>query len=140
MLSNTLFSAHPDQLLSIGKPVSDIIARILDDEYKVIPYSSQERSGRLAILSKMNMSGYWNASELTDEILKESWAVSNDIAYLDEDGYIFLLGRANDVINVGGKKISPVEIENTAIMYPGIEECCCIAAENPKGMYTKLEK
>lgn len=104
MLSNTLFSAHPDQLLSIGKPVSDIIARILDDEYKVIPYSSQELSGRLAILSKMNMSGYWNASELTDEILKESWAVSNGIAYLDEDGYIFLLGRANDVINVGGKR------------------------------------
>ena len=86
MLSNTLFSAHPDKLLSIGKSVSGIIARILDDEYKVIPYSSKERSGRLAILSKMNMSGYWNAPELTDEILKEGWAVSNDIAYLDEDG------------------------------------------------------
>ena len=128
------FSAHPDKLLSIGKPVSGVNAQILDDEYKVIPHSSKERSGRLAILGKMNMSGYWNAPELTDEILKEGWVVSNDIAYLDEDGYIFLLGRANDVINVGGKKVSPVEIENTAILYPGIEECCCIAAEDPKGI------
>ena len=38
------------------------------------------------------------------------------------------------MINVGGKKVSPVEIENTAILYPGIEECCCIAAEDPKGI------
>ena len=73
---------------TFAKPVSSVNAQILDDEYKVIPHSSKEQSGRLAILGKMNMSGYWNAPELTDEILKEGWVVSNDIAYLDEDGYI----------------------------------------------------
>lgn len=132
MLSNTLFSAHPDQLLSIGKPVSDIIARILDDEYKVIPYSSQELSGRLAILSKMNMSGYWNASELTDEILKESWAVSNGIAYLDEDGYIFLLGRANDVINVGGKRYPRLKSR--------IQRLCIRALKSAAASLQKIQK
>lgn len=126
------FSKKRDKLLSIGKAVSGVQVKIVDDFKRPIPHSSRDCSGRLAILGEMNMSCYWNAPELTDEILENGWVYTNDIAYIDDDGYIFLLGRANDVINVGGKKVSPVELENAAILYPGVRECCCISAEDPK--------
>lgn len=128
------FSANPDKLTSIGIPVNGVSAKIVDDENHTIENSSSEQSGRLAIYGKMNMTGYWNAPDLTAEVLKNGWMFTNDIAYMDDDGYIFLLGRANDVINVGGKKVSPVEVENAAILYPAVQESCCISVEDPDGI------
>lgn len=126
------FSKNQDKLLSIGKPVAGVQVKIIDDNNQTIFSSSAECSGRLAIYGAMNMSGYWEAPELTKEVLADGWMYTNDIAYQDNDGYIFLLGRANDVINVGGKKVSPVELENSAILFPGVCECCCISAEDPR--------
>lgn len=126
------FSSNPEKLLSIGRPVEGVQAKIVDDANQIIEKSTPENSGRLAISGNMNMNGYWNSPEVTSSVLIDGWVFTNDIAYIDEDGFIFLLGRANDVINVGGKKVSPVEIENAAIMFPGIRECCCVSVEDPR--------
>jgi long-chain acyl-CoA synthetase len=55
----------------------------------------------------------------------------NDMAYIDNGGYVFLMGRSDDVINIGGEKVSPVEIENSVSLFPGIKECCCISVADP---------
>ena len=127
------FSKDREKLLSIGRTAAGVQVNVLDELNHPIPNPTREHPGRLAVSGPMNMTGYWDAPDLTKETLQDGWVYTNDIAYLDEDGFIYLLGRANDVINVGGKKVSPVELENAAILYP-LKECCCMAAEDPKGI------
>ena len=69
------------------------------------------------------MVGYWGLPEQTADALQDGWLVTNDLVWRDEDGFVYMLGRADDIINVGGEKASPIEIENTASLCPGIREC-----------------
>ena len=85
------------------------------------------------------MVGYWKDEEETRKVLVEGIVYTNDVAYFDEDGDIILLGRKGDVINVGGNKVSPDEIENTVKTMPGIADCGVIpVADAVKGNVPKL--
>lgn len=55
---------------------------------------------------------------------------TSDLGYIDEEGFIYVIGRKGDVINVGGLKVSPTEVESVALAYEGIEDCICIAIED----------
>ena len=77
------------------------------------------------------MSGYWNRPDLNAETLKDGWLLTGDLAYCDSDGFIFMLGRADDIINVGGEKVSPIEVENIAGQYEGISDCACLGIPDP---------
>lgn len=80
------------------------------------------------------MEGYWIEPELTDETIRDGWLYTNDLIYIDEDGFVFMLGRADDIINVGGEKVSPIEVENMAQEYDGVKECACIGVDDPEGI------
>ena len=69
------------------------------------------------------MEGYYNDPELTAKTVVDGYVMTNDLGYMDEDGSIILVGRADDVINYGGSKISPAEVETVAIRYPGVVDC-----------------
>ena len=90
--------------------------------------------GRMVMKGDMQMSGYWHNPEETAAALIDGWLVTGDMAYRDADGDIFMLGRADDIINVGGEKVSPIEVENTAGQYAYIHECACIGVEDPDGV------
>lgn len=81
----------------------------------------------------MEMSGYWDNPELSEETLKDGWLLTSDLVYQDEDGYIYMLGRSDDLINVGGDKVSPVEVESYASEYPHISDCACIGVPDTTG-------
>ena len=68
------------------------------------------------------MEGYYNDPELTAETIVDGYVRTKDLAYLDEDGDCILVGRADDVINYGGSKISPAEIEDLALGYEHIDD------------------
>ena len=122
----------------IGRPTHNTTAIIVDDDHNPIE-SSPERTGLLATKGGMNMNGYWNDIEETRSVFENGIMYSNDIAYIDEDGDIILLGRKGDVINVGGNKVSPDEIEDVAKTMPGIADCGCIPVSDPaKGSVPKL--
>ena len=57
--------------------------------------------------------------------------MTNDLVYMDEEQYVYMLGRADDIINVGGEKVSPIEVENIASEYPAMKECACIGVSDP---------
>lgn len=126
-------NAHADKLKAIGRAVKGMEIKILDDQDNMID-SSPERIGRISIYGGTCMAGYWNEPELTKETLLHGGVVTNDLGYLDEDGFIFLVGRANDVINVGGKKVSHFEIEDAVMSFGKIAECACVAMKDPKGI------
>ena len=55
---------------------------------------------------------------------------TNDVGYKDDDGFIYISGRKGDVINVGGLKVSPGDVEEAALAFEGIDDCICIARED----------
>ena len=109
----------------IGKPAKNAEILIVDDNHNPIE-SSKDNTGLLASVGAMNMSGYYHDEEETKSVLIDGVVYTNDIAYFDEDGDIILLGRQGSVINVGGKKVSPDEIENAAKQIKGVVDCGCI--------------
>ncbi len=55
------------------------------------------------------MKGYWRAPELTNAVLQDGWYYTGDSGYLDEDGYLFLVGRIKDMIVSGGRMCTPLK-------------------------------
>ncbi|MBQ2243563.1 MAG: acyl--CoA ligase [Bacteroidales bacterium] len=87
--------------------------------------------GNIIVSGLTIMSGYVADKENTDKVLKDGKIYSADLGYVDEDGLIHLKGRQGDVINVGGFKVDPVEVENVVVSYEGIKDCICIADTHP---------
>lgn len=132
------FNCGNDKKSCIGKPAYNADIFIVDDERKPMT-SSVSNTGLLASRGGMNMLGYWQDEEETAKVLVDGVVYSNDVAYFDEDGDIILLGRKGDVINIGGNKVSPEEIENAAKKMEGIADCGVIpVADSFKGSVPKL--
>lgn len=87
--------------------------------------------GRVACQGATLMSGYVDDVELTKSVLMNDTVYTQDIGYIDDDGMLRLSGRQDDVINVGGFKVAPSEVENVAIEIPEIIDCVCIASSHP---------
>ncbi|MDE6816796.1 MAG: acyl--CoA ligase, partial [Lachnospiraceae bacterium] len=102
---------------ALGKPLPGIEVRVLDENGNEME-SDREHPGRMALRGPMQMSGYWGQEELTEQTLKDGWLLTGDLVYTDADGYVYMLGRIDDQINVGGEKVSPTEVENAACEYP----------------------
>lgn len=77
------------------------------------------------------MSGYLNDEEGTNSVIRGGKIYLSDLGRFDENGLLHLTGRQGDVINVGGYKVNPLEIENVASSFPGVKDCICIAATHP---------
>ena len=122
----------------IGKPACNARIFTVDDDRNPV-VATRENPGLLAFAGPMNTLGYWQNPEETEKLLKDGTVYSNDIAYFDEDGDIILMGRRGDVINVGGSKVSPDEIEDVARQLPGVADCGVIPVDDPvKGSVPKL--
>ena len=119
----------------VGKPNHNANIVIVDENRNIIP-SSKDNTGTLAISGDMNMSGYYQEEELTNTILIDGYVHTSDLGYIDENGFVYVLGRKDDVINIGGLKIAPNEIEGIALKYPGISECACFGVTDNKGEIT----
>lgn len=115
------------ELSALGRPVPVCHALVLDDSGAQLPTGTP---GRLVFEGGMVMQGYLNNPELTTSTIAPNRYYSSDCGYLDDYGFIHILGRIDDVINMGGEKISPQEIEDTVLSVPGIKECCCIGGED----------
>lgn len=119
------FSIYPSKENCIGLPTVNSKIIFTDENHNIIN-SSKNSPGLLASSGKMNMVCYWNETSLTSKVLQNGYIYTNDLGYIDEDGFIYLLGRQNDVINYNGIKISPEEIESVAAKFDGVNDACCV--------------
>ena len=122
----------PRKLSAIGKPLAGVQVRAMDDNGKAFE-ATEAHPGKLALMGDNLMSGYWNRPELNAKTLVGGWMLTNDLVYVEDD-YVYMLGRADDIINVGSEKVSPMEIENAASRVDGIYECACIGVPDPEGI------
>lgn len=109
----------------IGKPTMNA-KFIVVDEKRTIINSSPDNLGFLASSGDINMKEYFREPELTAETMNNGFIYTKDLGYIDSDGYVYMLGRKDDVINFGGIKISPEEIESIVRKNPIIKDCACI--------------
>ncbi len=108
--------------VSIGLPLPDVDCRIVDLEER----SNSVRvgqSGELLIKGPQVMQGYFEKEGETRLTIESGWLHTGDIAYMDEDGYFFIIGRLKELIKVGGLQVWPTEIEEVIRQLPGINEC-----------------
>jgi long-chain acyl-CoA synthetase len=106
---------------SIGPPYSETDAMIVDmeDRDKILPLGEV---GELAVKGPGVMKGYWNQEAETKAVLKDGWFLTGDVAKMDEDGYFYIVDRKKDMINVGGFKVYPREVEDVLFEHPDIKE------------------
>ncbi|SIS65685.1 AMP-binding protein [Alicyclobacillus vulcanalis] len=111
--------------LSIGLPVSNCDARIVDleDPARSVPFGEQ---GQLAIRGPMLFSGYWNRPDATREAFHDGWFLTGDVAVMDGAGYVYIVDRKKDLINVSGFKVWPRDVEDVLYQHPAVREAAVI--------------
>jgi len=113
----------------VGKPNPGVDVFIVDENYQPMK-SSEGNPGIIAIRSNTVTAGYWNEPELTAQTIHDGVIYMSDLGYISDEGYLYLVGRRDDVINVGGLKVAPTEVEDIAQRYEKIAECACIPFED----------
>jgi acyl-CoA synthetase (AMP-forming)/AMP-acid ligase II len=109
---------------SIGKPLSDVEIRIVDDTGGIVPAMGV---GEIEAKGPRIMKGYWEDERKTSEIMtKDGWLRTGDLGYVDDEGYVYLTGRADDLIIRGGENIAPAEIEEVLSSHPKIADSAVI--------------
>lgn len=87
--------------------------------------------GLIACQGDTLMTGYIGDPELTATVKRDDTVFMADYGRIDEAGRLHIMGRQNDVINVGGYKVAPTEVEDAALSFEGLKDCICISAEHP---------
>ncbi len=114
---------------SIGRPLSDVEVRIVDEGGKTL---SAGEVGEIMVKGPRITTGYWRDEQRTSQtITSDGWLRTGDMGWIDEEGYIYLSGRADDVIIRGGENISPEEVEDVLHAHPKVEEAAVIGVPNP---------
>ncbi len=115
---------------SIGRPLPDVEVKIVDEEGKALP---PLEVGEILARGPRIMTGYWRDEQKTSQVITpDGWLRTGDMGWMDEDGYIYLAGRADDMIIRGGENISPEEVENVLHSHPKVEEAAVIGVPDPE--------
>jgi long-chain acyl-CoA synthetase len=105
---------------SCGIGMDDAEIKVVDDDGSPLPPGEQ---GELCIRGTCVTNGYLNKPEATKEAFDtDGWFHSGDVAYMDEDGFAYIVDRKKDMINVGGEKVFPSEVEDMMLVHPKIKD------------------
>ncbi|MBB4397894.1 non-ribosomal peptide synthetase [Bradyrhizobium sp. ERR14] len=113
---------------SVGRAAGPEIA-IMDETGRAL--ASGER-GEIMLRGPNMSRGYYNDEAATQAAFRDGWFRTGDLGYLDADGYLFIVGRIKDVINRGGQKISPLEVEEVLLSHPAVLEAGVFAVPHEK--------
>ena len=111
--------------LSVGVPVPNCEAKLLDEEdpSEEVPVGEP---GEFATKGPMVFEGYWNKPEETEEAFHDGYFLTGDVAIMDEDGWFYIVDRKKDMINVGGYKVWPREVEDTLYEHEQVMEAASV--------------
>ena len=114
---------------SCGQAVLGVEVKIVDANGATLPPG---QVGELCARGANVMLGYWNKPEQTAAALQNGWMHSGDGAYMDENGYIFIVDRVKDMIISGGENVYSAEVENAVATFGAVAECAVIGAPDDK--------
>ncbi|MGH3101846.1 MAG: AMP-binding protein, partial [Thermoleophilia bacterium] len=117
---------------SMGRPLPGWEVAILDEDERPLPPGER---GEICLRARSNPHypiGYWNRPEDTEEVFGGDWFHTKDAATVDEDGYVWYAGRADDVIISAGYRIGPFEVESACVEHPAVKEAAAVASPDPR--------
>ncbi len=119
-------AAGEEHLLgSIGKPAYGVDLRLVDDAGVDVP---RGEVGEIITRNAQTMSGYLDQPEATAEALADGWFRAGDLAYMDDENYLYLAGRRTDMIIRGGENIYPIEVEDALCTHDDVAESAVVGA------------
>lgn len=123
------FFMDAGRLATVGRPSEGVALRIVDADDMPLGVGEE---GLIQIRSAAAMVGYWRNPEATAKARTEDgWLHTGDVGSLDAEGYLTLVGRGDDQINVGGKKVDPEAIEEIARALDGVKDAACVGIPDP---------
>ena len=117
---------------SMGKPMPGWDVAILDEDEKPLP---QGERGEICLRARSNPHyplGYWHNEEASEETFGGEWFHTKDAASLDEEGYVWYEGRADDVIIAAGYRIGPFEVESACLEHAAVAEAAAVASPDER--------
>lgn len=121
----------PDFYHSVGRPMRGIKLSILDPNgVALAPF----QIGEIVIEGPTVTKGYWKAPDQTAAVIREGKLYTGDLGYVDDAGFLFITGRLKDMINVGGLKVSPEEVERVLREYPGVLDAAVVGIKDCLGL------
>ncbi|PHM73393.1 long-chain-fatty-acid--CoA ligase FadD [Xenorhabdus kozodoii] len=122
-----LVSANPHNLTyysgSIGFPVASTEIKLVGSDGNEVPYGEV---GEMWVRGPQVMKGYWDRPDATDEVLKDGWLATGDIASVDEKGFFRIVDRKKDMILVSGFNVYPNEVEDVVSSHPKVLESAAV--------------
>ena len=112
---------------SVGRPV-DLRVAVMDENLTVMPAG---QIGEIAVFGPSVTNGYDGDSTAVEAAFAGGWFKTGDLGYFDEDGYLFLTGRSKEIINRGGEKITPWEVDDALLEHPSVAEAISFAVPHP---------
>jgi long-chain acyl-CoA synthetase len=114
---------------SIGIPVPGTDVRLVDDRGEPVPPGEP---GELVVRGPQVMQGYWRRADETAQTIRDGWVHSGDMGYVDEEGFLYLVDRLKDMIDSGGMKIYPKDVEEVAARHPDVREVAVFGVPHDK--------
>ena len=113
---------------SIGKAIPNVDLFVADEEGRELP---QGEVGELVARGSNFMSGYWKDQEETEKVMRHGLYYTGDLGRMDEEGYLYVVGRTKDMIKVGGERVSAKEIEEIILELKSVQETAVIGVDDP---------
>ncbi len=141
--SGTISVPLPDKIKtgSVGLPFPNATVGVFDQETN--EELSYNEKGELCFSGPSLMKGYFNDQEETDKVLKKHndgkvWLHTGDIAYIDHEGYVFFVDRIKRIINRGGLKVYPSEVEKIILSHPNVSSCVVVGVNNEEERHVPI--
>lgn len=127
-MTTNLLPPKKRKINSVGVPVG-LQVKIIDKNFNFLAYN---REGEVVIKGKNVLSSYLANSKANKESFFKGWFRTGDLGYFDKDGYLFISGRIKEIINRGGEKISPKEIDEVFMTHPKVSKAISFSVKHPK--------
>lgn len=115
---------------SVGLPYPDTDSRIVDLEMGEFELAPREE-GELEVRGPQVMKDYWNKPKETDKVFHNDWLRTGDIAFMDENGYFYIVDRKIDTIVRSGFRVVPIEVEKILLSHPSVLEAAVVGIPDP---------
>jgi len=116
-------------IASCGRPFRDHFVRIVDDLEGAM---RQGEVGEIEVRSPGIMKGYWGDEEATRRVLQDGWLKTGDLGYVDQEGYLYVVNRKNDMIVTGGENVFPSEVEAQIFADPDVLDAAVFGIPDPQ--------
>lgn len=132
------FHTEKDNLTTAGKAADGVEIALFSPEGKRVAIGEE---GEVCVKGKHVCSSYWQLpKERFEQDFYDGYFRTGDYGVMDERGYVYLKSRLKEIINVGGKKVAPMEVEEILNQVPGVKESACVSMCDPEGVMGELVK